>query len=441
MIIRIHGHEAAVDEAGVRRGNLGPCSISNYEVLPYGIHTLEEVYGKRSKQRTRMIRWKSRTRRLWDLSRIIGTARIAARGIMPLLPDGIDLTELVHRCRPDSPRPVLTDMSDGYKRVPSLWFPDGNLVLRVDRHLFRVHTSILSLHSSFFRDMSALSKPDAGETYDGAALVTLSDDDPRDVRQFLKAVYIPQYFLPYPAPTTFPIIEGVLRIAHKYDAHILRRTALQLLCKSNVIAEQMLVYAYAPEAMYPRDSASAIAEVKAIITLARDVQALWLLPNLMYRTMSWAPHELFSTENWEGRDRRLTQEDIIRVLAGAQSLRKLSIPHNVLFVDDLGCPLFRPSQTCLQRRTISFNQDILVGFQDAPLTCLTWVIDTAEVVDHMCRDCAGKLRKNFREWRVALWRQIPNAFDLPEWPELTAMQQSDLEPLPVSNQSAEDELD
>ena len=75
IIIRIHGHEAAVDEAGVRRGDLGPCSISSSEVLPYDIHVLDEVCGERSKQKAHTIRWKFRTRRLWDLLRIIGTGR------------------------------------------------------------------------------------------------------------------------------------------------------------------------------------------------------------------------------------------------------------------------------------------------------------------------------------------------------------------------------
>jgi BTB/POZ domain len=33
------------------------------------------------------------------------------------------------------------------------WFPDGNVVLQVESTLFRVHRSILSMHSEVFHGM------------------------------------------------------------------------------------------------------------------------------------------------------------------------------------------------------------------------------------------------------------------------------------------------
>lgn len=37
-----------------------------------------------------------------------------------------------------------------------LWFTDGNVVLETDTYLFRVHKSLLSFHSTVFRDMFEL---------------------------------------------------------------------------------------------------------------------------------------------------------------------------------------------------------------------------------------------------------------------------------------------
>lgn len=65
-----------------------------------------------------------------------------------------------------------------------LWFPDGSVVLATDLYLFKVHKSLLSLHSSVFKDMfeppnmdesvaEGIGAGEAQEMYDGLPLVTL----------------------------------------------------------------------------------------------------------------------------------------------------------------------------------------------------------------------------------------------------------------------------
>lgn len=103
----------------------------------------------------------------------------------------------------------------GYKRHSTLYFPDGNICLSAELPrvspitlddssiaapddltkeptglLFRVHRSVLSLHSHVFRDM--FSMPDlsgSSEVYDGLALVRMPDSA-NDLESLLGAFYI-----------------------------------------------------------------------------------------------------------------------------------------------------------------------------------------------------------------------------------------------------------
>jgi hypothetical protein len=94
---------------------------------------------------------------------------------------------------------LLSSATDELIRDPILYFLDGNVVLAAEMadgssHAFRVHQSVLSLHSSVFSDM--FSMPGAGEdsptdeTYDGVPLVYMPDHC-EDLKAFLKVLYDP----------------------------------------------------------------------------------------------------------------------------------------------------------------------------------------------------------------------------------------------------------
>lgn len=83
-----------------------------------------------------------------------------------------------------------------------LWFRDGNIVLATDAYLFKVHESLLSLHSSVFKDMFDLPGVDglpmiAGQSsvemvpdlYEGLPMVTLVGDEGDEVVHLLRAIY------------------------------------------------------------------------------------------------------------------------------------------------------------------------------------------------------------------------------------------------------------
>lgn len=78
----------------------------------------------------------------------------------------------------------------------SLYLTDGNICLaavetgenKKEWIMFRVHQSILSIHSPIFRDMLALPSGDNIEQFEGVPLVRLPDNA-SDIEAVLEALY------------------------------------------------------------------------------------------------------------------------------------------------------------------------------------------------------------------------------------------------------------
>ncbi|ETW78674.1 hypothetical protein HETIRDRAFT_240713, partial [Heterobasidion irregulare TC 32-1] len=97
-----------------------------------------------------------------------------------------------------------------------IWFEDGNIILVCESIGFRVYKGILSSHSEVFWDMLSVGSPSADDSFDGCALVHLSDSA-GDALHFLKTLYDWSYHFP------LSTIAGILRMATKYLVYSLRR--------------------------------------------------------------------------------------------------------------------------------------------------------------------------------------------------------------------------
>ena len=77
-------------------------------------------------------------------------------------------------------------------RNSEFWFDDGSVVLNVQSTLFRVHRSILSMHSTVFSDMFSIPQPPDQTAIEGCPVVHLHDSAD-DFTYLLKALYNPLY--------------------------------------------------------------------------------------------------------------------------------------------------------------------------------------------------------------------------------------------------------
>ncbi|KLO20218.1 hypothetical protein SCHPADRAFT_35694 [Schizopora paradoxa] len=125
------------------------------------------------------------------------------------------------------------------KRHEFLWLKDGNVVLGTNVYLFKVHKSVLSMHSSVFRDMFELPTEEdldmgssdigavgmAPELYEGVHFVSLSDDG-REMEHILRAVYERGYYDPHSDEGTLEKFTALLRLSCKYDFSVIRKDVL-----------------------------------------------------------------------------------------------------------------------------------------------------------------------------------------------------------------------
>ncbi|KAF8127526.1 hypothetical protein K438DRAFT_2000673 [Mycena galopus ATCC 62051] len=159
-------------------------------------------------------------------------------------------------------------------RADGLWFADGGLIIQAETTVFRVYRDFLAIHSAVFRDMLSIPIPVDAETMEGCPLVRLTDSA-ADVACFLKALLYPQFFESFPAPSTFQIVAAVLRMSHKYDVDVLRKRALVHLSRRF----HTTLNGRDDESLDPDFGGRSLL---AVITLARQIDALWILPYAFY---------------------------------------------------------------------------------------------------------------------------------------------------------------
>jgi len=116
-------------------------------------------------------------------------------------------------------------------RHPTLYFPDGNLVILCKNHegkptYFRVHKTVMARDSPVFADMFSVPLPPDGKEglFDGAPLVEFPDDS-QDMITFLKCFYEPFASpISYTDPDIAFNMSGVLNMAERLMMDPLKQT-------------------------------------------------------------------------------------------------------------------------------------------------------------------------------------------------------------------------
>ncbi|KAJ7689774.1 hypothetical protein B0H17DRAFT_936713 [Mycena rosella] len=322
-------------------------------------------------------------------------------------------------------------------RVEQLWFEDGNLVLQAGNCQFRLHRGILAARSPV-QDMLSFPQPPESELVEGCPLVRLPDAE-TEVRYFLKAIFIPEYFPAFPAPTNFSIIVGCLRLGHKYEVDYLRRRALIHLSsqyRTTLSEHDSRIYAGSPNIppsrvmswLFPTTPTFTI----SVIQLAREVGVLWVLPFAFYDlstsfNMPLDSHggtigrEIFHGAFYNGVSTSLCVQDQDSFLTGHVNHTRAAVDITRFLLDPPeihGCT----SRThCLGVRVKAVNaaSSMLQRYCNAPLDI--WEEDDWSHLHDLCPICLAALKRIHAEARETLWGELPTMYGLPPWEELEKM--------------------
>lgn len=153
---------------------------------------------------------------------------------------------------PPNKRPRQEDASTQDTPTPHelLWFSDGNVILEAGKSRFRVHQSILAIHSSVFKDMFTLPQGTNGhEAEDGCPVARQGGgcreyiEGPLCAAVCLRSEYRCGLMVTsgrlYPVGTKPPIpfVVSLLRLGTKYMIQTLRDESIQLLKRAFPHAE------------------------------------------------------------------------------------------------------------------------------------------------------------------------------------------------------------
>ncbi|TFY80049.1 hypothetical protein EWM64_g3959 [Hericium alpestre] len=121
---------------------------------------------------------------------------------------------------------VVLDLSDSssssFTKDVEFWLADGNVVLVCESTGFRVHQSVLSMHSRIFKDMFSMCNPQDNDTFDGCSLIRLPDAAD-DFSHLLKSLYRLRYPPTHDGQFKLEAAGRLLRIASKYMLDELRK--------------------------------------------------------------------------------------------------------------------------------------------------------------------------------------------------------------------------
>ncbi|KAJ6542621.1 hypothetical protein B0H19DRAFT_1267860 [Mycena capillaripes] len=112
-----------------------------------------------------------------------------------------------------------------------IWHDDGSVVLQAETTQFRVHWGVLSLHSTFFRDMRDLPQPADQPSLEECPAIELHDSA-ADVKHLLHALYN-QLIFSEETTLPLPFIAAIVRMGRKYDFKNLLAAAVQRLTHEN----------------------------------------------------------------------------------------------------------------------------------------------------------------------------------------------------------------
>ncbi|KAJ6504146.1 hypothetical protein C8R47DRAFT_1006970 [Mycena vitilis] len=297
-----------------------------------------------------------------------------------------------------------------------IWRDDGNVVFQVESTQFRVHWSVLTIHSAYFAAIRALPTPANHLTIESCPVITLHDSAV-DIEHLLDALYNPHLLAA--EKFSFPFIAAIVRLGRKYDFKEILALAIQRLVHENPMTLQSYepltqivdnAFSYSPTRIVSRAGLNF-----DTITLARENELFALLPCAYLRAILFYTQE----EIFDGIPLRigprvtLFPEDQRICVLGSKNLlhAQWSYAPFAAYMSSnkptVGCSSRAGCIKTMKTMRLELSR---TGRCDAPFRLAA--------KQNFCHPCETHHQAVMAETRKKLWEDLPGFFYLPDWGEL-----------------------
>ncbi|KAJ7184652.1 hypothetical protein C8R46DRAFT_1299939 [Mycena filopes] len=326
------------------------------------------------------------------------------------------------------------DIDNTPTRVEELWFFDGGLVVQAEQSLYRVSGGILAARSPVFKDMLSFTQPSDAETIEGCPVVRLPDSAV-DVTCFFRAIFDSSFFEPHPNKVHLEDIVSILHLSNKYSVEYLLRRALVHLSShypTTLSGYDTNIYGASTSSLLPRGEENIQPGHVIGIQIAREVNALWILPAAFYCLAAIGEADIeriLGCVAYKARSAKLSDGDRVWFLKssiqisqqGHHILSCLGLPRVVPGCVGGGCALERLHTLAEVQNSLT---DLEASLADDPLD-LFLPLDT--LLPDCCQTCRDFAQTAIQDARQALWDRLPALCGLPPWKELEEMKHKALE--------------
>ncbi|PIL33297.1 hypothetical protein GSI_04747 [Ganoderma sinense ZZ0214-1] len=319
---------------------------------------------------------------------------------------------------------------DGVQRDQEVWLPDGNIVVTAQKVAFRIHKSVLALHSEVFRDLfvvssSASTASDPMEMIDDCPVVKLPDNS-IDLRHlFLVLCCGKNYYYRDDEPQVVPfaVLDSLIRMGYKYCVRTVLRDALARLQKyytndaSTWFDDARRVrYVTAPE------PSSAIQTINSLAPLT-DTPSL--LPTAFLTCCDLFESVVEEVAGAPG-GFGMSTDDFLRVVNGRAALTRTAANHIVGLATAVEahqpyhpyqCMCAAFSVLAAHERNSSLDEMQKHTMAFVPLYERFWK------PNQPCQECLAATKRKDEERCRQSWLQLPAVFNIevPGWPDRTEL--------------------
>ena len=323
-------------------------------------------------------------------------------------------------------------------RDTDVWLPDGNIVVVARNTAFRVHKSILAIHSEVFRDLFLLPPPTPNdETMDGCPIVWVSDDPTHLRRLFLVLCCGKKYVVPLLharmytnicsyyyendelIPVQFDVLYSLIVMGHKYAIPSILNDALSRLKKYHT-SDLSSCENYPQRARYvttrPPDFLLAV-------QVARLTNTPSILPSAYLEMSRHAEQLVMMLPEFHGEQLGLTAEIVTQALRGKAALIE-GVTSRILAISTaVPAPQCPTQSQCamlahglLGRLNVSGEIEIKLSCEFALQPLYEWFWGVA--ANALCTCCQEASKRVDEEMRQRVWKTLPQHFrlEVDGWP-------------------------